>query len=46
MTSTAAGIVHLTERQPQVTGAEMVAALTTPPQFDDATFESYRADAA
>jgi len=46
MTSTAAGIVHLTERQPQVTGAEMVAALVPPPQFADATFESYRVDAA
>jgi len=46
MTSTAAGIVHLTERQPQVTGAEMVAALIPPPQFADATFESYRADPA
>ena len=46
MTSTAAGIVHLTERQPQVTGAEMVAALVPPPQFADATFESYRADPA
>ncbi|MEU1970413.1 cell division protein ZapE [Microbacterium sp. NPDC019599] len=46
MTSTAAGIVHLTERQPQVSGADMVAALVPPPQFDDATFESYRADPA
>jgi cell division protein ZapE len=46
MTTTAAGIVHLTERQPQVTGAEMVAALVPPPQFADATFESYRADPA
>ncbi|WP_457098635.1 cell division protein ZapE [Microbacterium sp. P5_E9] len=46
MTSTAAGIVHLTERAPVVTGLEMVASLVPPPQFDDATFESYRADAA
>ncbi|WP_243074833.1 cell division protein ZapE [Microbacterium sp. SS28] len=46
MTTTAAGIVHLTERQPQVSGAEMVAALVPPPQFDDATFESYRTDPA
>ena len=46
MTTTASGIVHLTERQPQVTGAEMVAALVPPPQFEDATFESYRADVA
>jgi cell division protein ZapE len=46
MTSTATGIVHLTERQPQLTGEEMLAALVPPPQFDDATFESYRADEA
>ena len=46
MTSTAAGIVHLSERSPVVTGLEMVAALVPPPQFDDATFESYRTDAA
>jgi cell division protein ZapE len=31
---------------PQITGAEMVAALVPPPQFADATFETYRADAA
>jgi len=46
MTATATGIVHLTERQPQISGAEMVATLVPPPQFDDATFESYRADPA
>jgi len=39
-------IVHLTERAPQVSGAEMVAALVPPPQFDDATFATYRADPA
>ncbi len=44
MTST--GIVHLTQRAPQVSGAEMVAALVPPPQFDRATFDSYRVDAA
>ncbi|SIT74849.1 cell division protein ZapE [Microbacterium sp. RU33B] len=44
MTST--GIVHLSERAPQVSGAEMVAALVPPPQFDDATFDTYRADPA
>lgn len=42
MTST----LQLTERNPQVSGAEMVAALVPPPQFDEATFETYRADAA
>ncbi|MGF3055278.1 cell division protein ZapE [Microbacterium sp. YY-01] len=45
-TTTATGIVHLTDRQPQVTGAEMLAGLVPPPQFADATFDSYRADDA
>ena len=40
------GIVHLAERTPQLSGAEMVAALVPPPQFTDATFDSYRADPA
>lgn len=44
MSSAPAGIVHLTDRGPQVSGAEMVAALVPPPQFDDATFDTYRAD--
>lgn len=39
-------VVHLTDRTPQVSGAEMVAALVPPPQFDGATFETYRADPA
>ncbi|WP_159500767.1 cell division protein ZapE [Microbacterium sp. 18062] len=48
MTSTATptGIVHLVDRTPQVTGAEMVAALVPPPQFADASFASYRTDDA
>ncbi len=48
MTSTPAttGLIHLTEREPAVSGADMVNALVPPPQFDGATFESYRADAA
>lgn len=48
MTTTAAraGIVHLVERSRQVSGAEMVAALVPPPQFEGATFESYRVDPA
>ena len=45
-TATRTGIVHLTERAPQISGAEMVASLVPPPQFTDATFESYRADPA
>ncbi len=44
--ATRTGIVHLTERTPQISGAEMVASLVPPPQFADATFESYRADPA
>ncbi|UWF76509.1 MULTISPECIES: cell division protein ZapE [Microbacterium] len=44
--TTSTGIVHLTERTPTVTGPEMLASLVPPPQFDDATFESYRADPA
>ncbi|UIN29297.1 cell division protein ZapE [Microbacterium binotii] len=38
--------VHLAERSPQVTGADMVAALVPPPQFADASFDTYRADDA
>ena len=45
-TPTRTGIVHLTDRQPTVTGPEMLASLVPPPQFDGATFESYRADDA
>ncbi|MFS0867461.1 cell division protein ZapE [Microbacterium sp. 179-B 1A2 NHS] len=44
MSLASAGIVHLSERHPQVSGAEMVAALVPPPQFDGATFDTYRAD--
>jgi cell division protein ZapE len=43
---TDAATVHLSERAPQVSGADMVDALVPPPQFDGATFETYRADAA
>ncbi|MCR2785637.1 MULTISPECIES: cell division protein ZapE [unclassified Microbacterium] len=46
MTTTGTGIVRLIERQPQVTGDEMIASLVPPPQFDDATFETYRSDHA
>jgi cell division protein ZapE len=42
--ATRTGIVHLTERTPQLSGAEMVSSLMPPPQFTDATFDSYRAD--
>jgi cell division protein ZapE len=44
--SAATGVVHLAERTPQLSGAEMVAALVPPPQFADATFGTYRADPA
>lgn len=42
----AQAILHLTDRDPQVTGTEMVAALVPPPQFDEATFDTYRSDDA
>jgi hypothetical protein len=45
-TTSRQGIVHLTDRQPTVTGPEMLASLVPPPQFDGATFESYRSDPA
>lgn len=45
MSSAPVGIVHLSDRAPQVSGEQMVAALVPPPQFDGATFETYRADA-
>ncbi len=46
VSATRTGVVHLAERTPQLAGAEMVAALVPPPQFADATFDSYRADPA
>ncbi|MDT0118159.1 cell division protein ZapE [Microbacterium sp. PRF11] len=48
MTSTPAttGLIHLIDREPAVSGADMVNALVPPPQFDGATFASYRADDA
>jgi cell division protein ZapE len=44
MTTTTTGTVHLTQRTPELSGAQMVAALVPPPQFADATFDTYRAD--
>lgn len=38
--------IHLTSREPVVTGTEMLASLVPPPQFDGATFDSYRSDDA
>jgi len=43
--SSTASTVHLVDRVPQMSGAEMVASLVPPRQFDGATFETYRADA-
>ena len=43
-TPAAGSILHLTDRQPVVSGAEMLASLVPPPQFDGATFDTYRAD--
>lgn len=36
--------LRLVDRKPSITGAEMAAHLVPPPQFDRATFESYRPD--
>ena len=44
--SALSGVVHLIDRQPQMSGAEMLAGLVPPPQFDGATFDSYRSDPA
>lgn len=44
VTSAPTGIVQLSDRHPQVSGTDMVAALVPPPQFDGATFDTYRAD--
>ncbi|MBS1672615.1 MAG: cell division protein ZapE [Actinobacteria bacterium] len=40
------GVVHLIDRQPEMTGSELLAGLVPPPQFADATFDTYRADPA
>ncbi len=45
-TTPSAGTVRLSDRNPVVTGAAMLAGLVPPPQFDGATFETYRADPA
>ena len=39
-----AGVVHLLDRDPIVSGTDMLAQLVPPPQFATATFASYRAD--
>ena len=36
--------VRLVDRSPSITGAEIVAELEPPPQFEHASFESYRPD--
>ncbi|MBL3700365.1 cell division protein ZapE [Leucobacter luti] len=36
---------RLVDRRPSISGTELVATLVPPPQFDHATFESYRPDA-
>ncbi len=37
-------VIHLVGRDPQLTTAQMLAHLTPPPQFQSASFESYRPD--
>ncbi len=46
MPPTSVGMTQLSRRDPQVSGADMVAALVPPPQFDEAFFSTYRADDA
>ncbi|GGR24514.1 MULTISPECIES: cell division protein ZapE [Agromyces] len=43
-TAEASTLVRLIERNPTITGAEIAAALTPPPQFEHASFDSYRPD--
>lgn len=42
--STTAGVVSLVERNPTISGTEIAAELTPPPQFEHASFASYRPD--
>lgn len=44
MTVNRLGVVRLTDTNPTITGAELAAELVPPPQFRDATFQSYRPD--
>ncbi|MBP2435498.1 cell division protein ZapE [Microbacterium amylolyticum] len=44
MTPVTATTVRLVERFPQLTGEEMLSSLVPPPQFDHATFDTYRVD--
>lgn len=45
MTDRAASAVeHLVDRNPSITGAEIASELVPPPQFEHASFESYRPD--
>ena len=37
-------LVRLVERNPSITGEEIAAELVPPPQFEHASFESYRPD--
>lgn len=43
---TTAAPAHLVDRTPRITGAEIVATLVPPPQFANATFETFRPDPA
>ncbi|NYD65863.1 cell division protein ZapE [Agromyces atrinae] len=45
MVSTSSGsLVRITERVPSISGAEIAAELSPPPQFEHASFDSYRTD--
>jgi cell division protein ZapE len=43
-TGAASALVHLVDRNPSITGAEIASELVPPPQFEHASFESYRPD--
>ncbi|MGO7983292.1 hypothetical protein ACC691_36160, partial [Rhizobium johnstonii] len=38
-------VIRLIDRSPSITGAEIASELVPPPQFEHASFESYRPDA-
>ena len=43
-TGAASALGHLVDRNPSITGAEIASELVPPPQFEHASFESYRPD--
>lgn len=43
-TASSPALIRLVERNPSISGAEIASELTPPPQFEHASFESYRPD--